>query len=138
MWRSWSKKQKKGSLCAQTSKTRCLYSFSCCQSFFRCYFICRTKARKNILVISQKKKPKKQKKRLTVCPNDARHVVFAHFHVTDLFFVVISYLGLKLVISQKKPKKQKKKAHYVPKRHETRHLYLFSRCQSFFSLLFHM
>ena len=116
-------------------ETHCLYSFSCHQSFFHCYFTCRTKIRKNILVISQKKN-------LTVRPNDARHVVCTHFHVAGRFFRCYFICRTKtrkniLVISQKKPKKQKK-AHYVPKWHETCRLYSFSCCQSFFPLLFHM
>ena len=48
-------------------ETHCLYSFSCRQSFFHCYFTCRTKIRKNILVISQKK-TKKQKKKSSLWP----------------------------------------------------------------------
>ena len=103
------KKQKKNSLTVNPNDMRhiiCTH-FRIVSHFFCCYFICRTKTRKNILVISQKNQRNK-KKRLTVCPNDVRHIVFAHFHIASCFFVVISYLGLKLVINQKKTKETKK------------------------------
>ena len=42
------------------------------------------------------KKNKETKRKLTVNLNNVRHIICAHFHIAGCFFIVISYVGLKL------------------------------------------